>query len=138
MRAGKGGERVKRAATIIQAVMGGVGIIQIILGILFWTGNGSNYVNLHMVLGLLIVILLWAQAGLGIRAGLPFGLTGLATAWGLVIPVLGMSQAQILPDSLHWIVQVLHLLLGVGALGLGSVLAKRINATRTAQLTPAI
>ncbi len=122
---------MKRTATIVQALMGIGGIAQIVLGLLFWTGNALDFVGLHILIGLLIVLLLWTQAALGLRAGLPLGLVGLAFLWGLLVPALGMTQARILPGSAHWIVQVVHLLLGLGALGLGDTLAKRIKVARS-------
>lgn len=127
---------MNRAATIVQTVMGSAGLLQIVLGLLFWTGNALGFVNSHILLGLLIVLLLWAQAALGIRAGVPFGLTGLAIVWGLIVPVVGMAQAQILPGAPHWIVQIVHLVLGLGALGLGDTLARRIKEARPARLVP--
>jgi hypothetical protein len=124
---------MKRTATIVQGLMGICGIAQIAMGLLFWTGNAFDFVNLHMFLGLAIVLLLWILAALGLRAGVPGGLAGLAFVWGLIVPAFGMTQAQILPGSLHWIVQVVHLLLGIVALGLGDTLARRIKAAYTPQ-----
>jgi hypothetical protein len=125
---------MKRTATIVQGLMGVCGIVQIAMGILFWTGNALDFVNLHMFLGLAIVLLLWIQAALGLRAGAPLGLVGLAFLWGLIVPAVGMTQAQILPGSLHWIVQVVHLLLGLVALGLGDTLARRIKAAHSSRV----
>lgn len=126
---------MKRTATIVQALMGVCGIAQIAMGILFWTGNALDFVNLHMFLGLAIVLLLWTLAALGLRAGVPVGLAGLAFVWGLIVPALGMTQAQILPGSLHWLVQVAHLLLGLVALGLGDTLARRIKLPQSSRAT---
>lgn len=41
---------------------------------------------------------------------------------------LGLNQAQFLTGSLHWIVQVVHLLLGLGAIGQAENLAARTKA----------
>lgn len=84
---------MKRAATIIQAVMGIAGLLQIVLGIFFWTGNALDFVGLHMLFGLLIVLLLWIQAALGNRAGVPYRLSAVAVIWGLIVPLVGMTQA---------------------------------------------
>ena len=129
---------MKRTATIVQAIMGLCGIAQITMGILFWTGNALDFVNLHMFLGLAIVLLLWALAALGLRAGIASGLAGLAFVWGLIVPAIGMAKAQILPGSLHWIVQIVHLLLGIVALGLGDTLARRIKWTHSPRATEAV
>jgi hypothetical protein len=57
-------------------------------------------------------------------------LVGVALLWGAVVPVFGMTQTQILPGSFHWIVQVLHLVVGLAALALAETLARRIRGRR--------
>lgn len=44
----------------------------------------------------------------------------------MIIPVLGMRQAQILPGPLHWIIQALHLAVGIIAMVLAQRLAQHI------------
>lgn len=55
------------------------------------------------------------------------GLILLTVVWGLVLPVFGMTQTRILPGSGHWVIRVLHLLVGLGALRLAEALATRIT-----------
>ena len=38
---------------------------------------------------------------------------------------LGLTQSQLLPGDAHWVVQVLHLLVGLVAMGLAQDLAAR-------------
>jgi hypothetical protein len=59
------------------------------------------------------------------------GLVALAIVWGLVVPILGVHQNQLLPGSLHWVIQGLHLLVGTVAMGLGNRLASRIKQIQT-------
>jgi hypothetical protein len=47
-----------------------------------------------------------------------------------------LNQARLLPGDFHWIIQVLHLLVGLAAIGLGEDLAGRIR-NRAAQGSPA-
>ena len=122
---------MKRTATIVKWLMAVSGIMQGTMGILFWTGNALDFVNLHMFLGLAIVLMLWLQAALGLRASAPIWLVGLAFLWGLIVPALGMTQARILPGSLHWIVQVAHLGIGIVAFVLADLLANRVIASRS-------
>lgn len=122
---------MKRTATIVQGFMGICGIAQIAMGLLFWTGNALDFVNLHIFLGLAIVLMLWIQAALGLWAGAPIWLVGLAFLWGLIVPALGMTQARILPGSLLWIVQVAHLGIGIVAFVLADLLADRVIASRS-------
>jgi hypothetical protein len=54
-------------------------------------------------------------------------LVTLAVVWGLIVPLLGLTQGQLLPGDYHWVVKVVHLLVGMGAMGQGDVLAARIK-----------
>src|ERR671937_3178305 len=101
---------MKITATIAHTLIRIAGPIQLGLGALFWTYNALNLIPLHMLIGLLLVLALWVLAGVGARSGVHPALVGVAFVWGLVVVALGMTQTQLLPGPLHWIVQVLHLL----------------------------
>src|SRR5438874_11471264 len=117
---------------ILQWLVRIIGATMLLLGLSFWTGNAFALIPLHMLLGLLFVLLLWSLAALGLRAGVPIGLAIVAFAWGLVVPVLGLTQAGLLPGPFHWVMQVLHLLVGLGAIGLAETLARRARASLVA------
>ena len=74
-----------------------------------------------------IVLGLWALAALAARAGSRPALVALAVVWGLVLPIYGVMHARLLPGSAHWVVQVVHLLLGIGALRLAEGLAAHVR-----------
>lgn len=118
---------MKTAAIVLQMLVRIIGSILIVLGVLFWTGNATALIPIHMLLGITLVLLLWTLAILGAVAGVSRGFVALALAWGLIVPILGLSQFQLLPGSMHWIIQVLHLLVGLGAIGLADSLARRIK-----------
>ena len=118
---------MKTTATALQMLVRLIGSILIILGVLFWTGNADSLIPVHMLLGITLVVLLWALAILGAIAGVHRGVVALALAWGLVVPVLGLTQTQLLPGPSHWIIQVLHLLVGLSAISLAETLARRIK-----------
>ena len=101
------------------------GAVILILGLLFWSGNALSLISLHIWLGLLLVLALWAVAILALRAGVQPALPAVAIVWGLIVAIFGMIQTSLLPGSAHVVIQVLHLLLGVGAIGLGEALASR-------------
>jgi hypothetical protein len=122
---------MKTATTIAQMLLRLAGLIAIVLGLSFWTGNFLQLRTFHMLAGLVVVLSLWTLAGLAARAGAPIGLVALAVVWGLIVAILGMTQTQLLPGAAHWVIQVLHLLLGVGAIGQGEGLAARIKRART-------
>jgi uncharacterized membrane protein len=113
--------------SILQMVIRIIGVIQLILGIVFWTGNADFLVICHIVLGSILVIALWVLAYQASRAGVSRRLVILAAVWGLILPIWGLSQDKILPGSYNWITQVLHLLFGVGAIGIAEMLAPQMR-----------
>ncbi len=53
-----------------------------------------------------------------------------AILWGLLVIGLGLTQTRILVDPpVHWIIQILHLLLGIGAIALSQMIAVRYKRT---------
>lgn len=104
-----------------------LGIAQLILGLLFWTGRAYNLLQVHMTIGVALVITLVTLALLAARAGVSPGMVILAILWAALVPLLGFNQARILPGDLHIVVQVAHLLVGLVAIGLGEGLADRIG-----------
>ena len=86
---------MRTATTIIQMLVRGLGLIMIVLGLLFWTGNALNLIGLHMLLGMIVVLLLWALAIMAARSGVSLGLVALGIAWGLIVVSLGMTQNRL-------------------------------------------
>ncbi len=124
---------MKTATTIAQMLVRITGVIQIVLGLLFWTGNALGLVNLHMLSGLLFVLGLWALGIIAASAGLDARWAAVAIVWGLVVLVLGMTQSSLLPGSAHWVVQVVHFLIGLGAIAQAEYLARSIKASLAGQ-----
>lgn len=106
------------------------GITQVVLGLLFWTGRALTYIPLHISIGFVVVLGLWTLAILALFARAPLALVGFALLWGLALPALGMTQATILIGPWHWIIRVLHLLMGLAALGVADRLASHVLRTR--------
>ena len=119
---------MRSTITAIQMAARVLGAIQVILGVLFWTGNALGLVGLHILNGIVIVLLLWVMAGLAARAGVERRLVAVAAVWGLVVPVLGFAQQDLLPGSAHVAIEVLHLLVGLVALDLANTLATKARA----------
>jgi hypothetical protein len=101
----------------------------LVLGILFWTGRAAALVPLHILLGLLLVVCLLFLAAVALIRRTSPGFALLLVACALVLPVLGLTQDQLLIGSGHWLVQVLHVLLGVAAVGLAEVVAGRARVS---------
>ncbi len=123
---------MRTAMMVIRILIRLLGLIMIALGLLFWTGNAQNFIGLHMLLGIVLVLVLWVQAILAARSGVSLGLVVLAVIWGVVVVALGMTQNRLLPSDAHWVIKVLHLLVGIGALGIADRLAASIQPIRNA------
>jgi hypothetical protein len=106
------------------------GLFQIVTGLLFWTGNALPLLPVHMLSGLVLVLALWTIAFLALRGGGGPGLVALSVLWGLLVVALGVTQTQLLPGELHWIIQVLHLLVGLVAMALAGAMVRRIGPGR--------
>jgi hypothetical protein len=119
---------MRSTVTAIQMAIRVLWVVQLVLGIAFWTGNALGLVDLHQLIGILLVLGLWAQAVLAARAGVPGGLVAAAAVWGLLVPIVGLTQRDLLTGGAHWVIQVIHLLLGMGLIALAENLATRARA----------
>lgn len=106
-------------------VLGG-GVVQLILGMLFWADTAKALIPVHIVVGAIVAFSLLTLAILSLRAKGSVSLGVVGIVWALVLPVFGGLQTGLLVGSSHWIVQVIHLLLGIGAIGLASTIASRV------------
>jgi hypothetical protein len=101
--------------TIATLVVRIAGPLQLVLGVLFWTGHSLSLVPFHMLIGSLFVLAIWTLCVLGARSGLRSPMFA-ALAWSLVLTALGMTQMRILPGPGHWVVRVVHLLTALVAM----------------------
>jgi hypothetical protein len=99
-------------------------LFNLITGIIFWTGNADPLQIVHIIVGIIAVLSLWT---LGIVQGLRGGSFGLALGTfvvGFLLVLVGLFQKNWLTDPAnHWIIQVIHLILGLAAIGLGERVA---------------
>src|SRR5258707_8578493 len=110
------------------------GTLLVLLGIAIWTGRAAAIVPLHEFLGFVLVLSLWALAFFAARAGVPRGMVAAAVAWGVIAPILGLTQANLLTNNWHWTIQVLHLLVGLAAIGTGEGLARGMRRLGASQV----
>ena len=122
---------VKYFVRIARVLLSLFGIALLVLGILFWTGHALSLLQTHMMLGGLFVICMWVLAAMGFATGGTRVLALIVLIWSLVVPALGAAQLRLLPGSDHWVIQVLHLLVGLIAIGLGHALARRLGQRPT-------
>lgn len=98
----------------------------LVLGIIFWTGNADNLQIVHIVLGFLVVISLWVLGiAQGVRRGGSFGLALATFVVGFFVLLVGLFQTRWLTGSNHWVIQVIHLILGLSAISLGEMIGAR-------------
>jgi hypothetical protein len=109
-------------------------VLAVILGILFWLNiinpdTNSTILSVHQTLGLLTVLTLWIIGVMTLLRG-HVAIGVVALVWGALVLYVGLNQESMLPGSSHWLVQVLHLILGLGAIGLGETAARRYRRKR--------
>ncbi len=109
------------------------GLVLLVLGAAIWTGNADALIGVHMLVGVVLVLALWALAGAAYRARASTAIVVVAVAWGLLLPVVGVAQEGMLEGDTHWVIQVVHLAIGVVAIGLGEMLGATIARTRGAR-----
>jgi hypothetical protein len=123
---------MRRATTIARWGIRVSGTVQLLMGLVIWTGAFDQLIPAHIANGVLLVVALWVLAGLaGGRA--PVGQVVIAFVWGLIMPIFGIIQDRLLPGSLHWTLQVLHLLIGLAAIGMGEGLGRAILSSAPAE-----
>jgi hypothetical protein len=106
------------------------GALALILGLTMWVIGGPAWlVPIHMLLGLLVVIGLWLLSFAASRLSLGLAIGGFIL--GLIVLIFGATQTNIslalfgTNTGLYWITKIVHLLLGVSAIGLGEAIAGR-------------
>ncbi len=93
------------------------GVAALIPGLLFWIAQ-VDLISIHMLLGLTLAMsmLVLSIMMLFIRGMRLLGIVGII--YTFVLPIFGLTQASLLVGNLHWLIQVAHLLVGLGALAL--------------------
>lgn len=99
------------------------GLGALLLGVFLSQGRLTGTLRLHMTLGALVAVYL---AMLSLAAGFarvrpPMALVGLL--WAAATVYVGLKQNVMMQGSSHWVIEVVHVLLGVGAIGLVEMLA---------------
>ncbi|MBO0781770.1 MAG: hypothetical protein J2P37_23370 [Ktedonobacteraceae bacterium] len=125
-----------KAVRIISLIARVALMVAMVLGLLFWiaqisfistfmSGVAQVIIGIHPWIGLtgalfLLVLGVVAIFTRGIR--LP-GVGGVVYA--AIMPAFGLTQSLILMGNLHWLIQVAHLLVGVGAMYLARGIERR-------------
>lgn len=123
---------MQRAIRMAQMFVRVAGLVLLVLGIVIWTGHGNTLIPAHAFLGVVFVLSLWAVAVIGLVARIGFVLPARLIIWGIVIGWFGVTQHQLFQGSRHWIIQVLHVAVGLIAIGLAEVVSARVKKAGTA------
>jgi hypothetical protein len=111
---------------IASLVLSFAGLLALILGLLIWTTSASNLIQVHMLLGLLAVATLWVIGiGQAVSKGGSWPIAICALVTGAIMVFLGWNQSSLMAGPFHWVIQIVHLLLGLLVIGLGHVGAAR-------------
>ncbi len=100
------------------------GAIAILLGLSFWIFN-TDFIAVHIVMGILVAVSLLV---IGVVLAATNGLRGLGVAgvlYAVLMTLFGLRQEVLLATNLHWIIQLAHLIVGIGALALVQVMGTR-------------
>ena len=120
------------AITVSHMLVRVLGVLLLILGILIWAEGAAGLIPWHMLIGLVFVIALIVLAAVSVRAGAPVGMATGAAVLAILVLVLGMTQTGLMPGGVHWVIQVLHLVLGMAAVGIGEAIGGRLRRIRLA------
>src|SRR5947209_1191989 len=121
---------------IAAVVLSFAGLLALILGLLFWINSALNLIQMHILLGLLAVGALWV---IGIGQAFSQGgsrlIAGCALVVGAAMIVLCLTQSSIMVVAFHWVIHVIHVVLGLLDIGMGHMGAARYRKSTTS--TPA-
>jgi len=112
------------AVRIASVALRAIFLINLVLGILFWTHtlvgqSATGWKLLHMALGILFVAALWLLGALQAMRGGPIRLMVGTFVLGLLLALVGFVQ-----DETGWL-QIIHVLLALSAIGTGEASAAR-------------
>ena len=111
-------------ARIVQIIVGLAGLCALVLGLLIWIAN-IDLTVIHILFGLLVTLGLLAMRIIALVArGLRiWGMVGIS--YPIILLIFGVAHSNLLVGNLHWLIQTLHTLVGIGALVLTGFLAAR-------------
>jgi hypothetical protein len=98
-------------------------LLQIVVGIALWTGHLYSFIDVHRTIGVLFVLSLCIVALIAMVQRRSVGLATFAIAWGVLVAGLGFTQQGILIGDWHWVIRVLHLVIGMASMPIAERLA---------------
>jgi uncharacterized membrane protein YhaH (DUF805 family) len=122
-------------ARILQILVGIAGLSALVLGLFIWIAN-SDLSDIHMLFGILVTLglLVMSIIALTARRLRIWGLAGVVYA--VILLIFGESQSDVLAGNLHWLIQALHTLVGIGAIVLTGALGARYRTLKRGEAKP--
>jgi len=96
---------------VLQGLIKVFGAAALLLGLAFWLGYARPLTQLHVGLGIGLVLCVWAVSWIAWRNGRA-GLAAFGLICGALSWILGVTQGAIAPGPYHWVVEAAHLAVG--------------------------
>jgi hypothetical protein len=126
---------MKTWLNVLRMLMRLLWLVGLALGLYLWTGHGYSVLRAHIALGFCITLLLLMIAISAAIAGVSVRRTLLALIWAALLPVVGFAQLRWMIGPGHWLVQVMHLLIGLMAIASAETMgAQAIRRTSPASV----
>ena len=97
----------------------------LILGIVLWTGSLGS-LRIHIITGFVMTLTLLLVGIVGFFSRIKPALPLIAIAWAILLPYIGFAQLRLFPGASHITIQVIHLIIGVCAIGVVEALGAKI------------
>ena len=107
------------------------GIGALIIGIVLWTGS-PRLLAVHILAGFIMSLTLLLMGILAFFARLKPAIPIVAIVWALLLPYVGFAQVKFLGGPSQVIVQVIHFVLGICAIGIVEMLASKMKRRSSA------
>jgi hypothetical protein len=110
---------------LLQTIIRGLGLLLLAVGLLVWCGSLGSLIPVHVCLGGMLTLALFAVLYSAHQVGVSKRLIALGVVWYSALPVFGLAHAQFFAasDVFVKISQISHVLCAFGAIGLAEVLA---------------
>jgi hypothetical protein len=124
-------------ARILQIAVGIAGLCALVLGLFIWIAN-IDLTEIHMLFGLLVTLGLVVMSIIALTArGLRiWGIVGIVYA--IIVLIFGVSHSNLFVGNLHWLIQTLHTLVGIGAIVLTGLIGAHYRTLKRGKASPAI
>ena len=102
------------------------GLAALILGILLLTGSAGSLKS-HILTGFVMTITLLLIGLMGFFSRIKPVLPIIAIAWAILLPYVGFAQLKLFSGASHVVIQIVHLLIGICAIGIVEAIAAKIT-----------